>query len=240
MLLKKAPFVTADSGVIDRTRMYFTLALVDEATKYGDNGWWPLYLMISFLSLTSCLDQGAGSVMPLWRLSASKLAIPSDKKLTYDVKAIPLSSIVLVTSRTIKVDIDMIIEKQRISFMNEAIALLRGVLDEWTQREARIDENGEIPEVDWGRMRQLEFQEALRTREAIAKRLGGKECVLCERFEEHVRSLVRRRPWTDLAWNSTSPCTGRSCSWRASQASSWPSPIRTWNSCPITNSGSAC
>jgi hypothetical protein len=31
VLLKKAPFVTADSGVVDRTRMYFALALVDEA-----------------------------------------------------------------------------------------------------------------------------------------------------------------------------------------------------------------
>ena len=45
MLLKKAPFVTADSGVVDRTRMYFALALVDEGTKYGDNGWYHLYFM---------------------------------------------------------------------------------------------------------------------------------------------------------------------------------------------------
>jgi antiviral helicase SKI2 len=109
---------------------------------------------------------------------------------TYDVKAIPLSSIMFVTSRTIKIDIDMIIERQRISFMNDAVSLLRGILDEWTQQDARIDQNGEIPEVDWGRMRQLEFQEALRSHKALAKRLEGKGCVLCEQFEEHVRSLV--------------------------------------------------
>jgi len=117
--------------------------------------------------------------------------------MTYDVKAIPLSSIVLVTGRTIKIDIDMIIEKQRISFMNEAISLLRGILDEWTRREARIDENGEMPEVDWGRMRQLEFQEALRSREAIAKRLEGKSCALCEQFEQHVRPLMSLLPLMD-------------------------------------------
>lgn len=139
-----------------------------------------------------CLDRDPSTVAPLWRLSASKLAIPSDKKLTYDVKAIPLSSIVLVTSRTIKIDIDMIIDKQRISFMNEAVALLRGVLDEWAPRDARIDADGEIPEVDWGRMRQLEFQEALRSREAVAKRLEGKGCVLCAQFGEHVRPVVSR------------------------------------------------
>ena len=145
---------------------------------------------ISYIYLTSCLDRDPTTVTPLWRPSASKLAIPSDTKVTYDVKAIPLSSVVLVTSRTIKIDIDMIIEKQRISFMNEAASLLRGILDEWTRREARIDGNGEIPEVDWGRMRQLEFQEALRSREAIAKRLEGKGCVLCEQFGEHVCSLM--------------------------------------------------
>jgi hypothetical protein len=39
VLLKKAPFVTTNTGVVDRTRMYFALALVDEATKYGNNGW---------------------------------------------------------------------------------------------------------------------------------------------------------------------------------------------------------
>lgn len=143
-----------------------------------------------YIYLTGCLDRDPTTITPLWRPSASKLAIPSDTKVTYDVKAIPLSSIVLVTSRTIKIDIDMIIEKQRISFMNEAVSLLRGILDEWTRREARIDENGEIPEVDWGRMKQLEFQEALRSREAIAKRLEGKGCVLCEQFGEHVRSLM--------------------------------------------------
>jgi antiviral helicase SKI2 len=128
-------------------------------------------------------------VGPLWRLSASKLAVTADIEVTYDVKAIPLSSIVLVTSRTVKIDIDMIIDKQRISFMNEAVSLLRGILDEWTRREARVDGDAEIPEVDWGRMRQLEFQEALRSREAIGKRLVGKGCVLCEQFEEHVRYL---------------------------------------------------
>ena len=191
----------------------------------------------------SCLDRDPITVAPLWRLSTSKLAIPSDTKLTYDVKAIPLSSIVLVTSRTIKIDIDMIIEKQRISFMNEAVSLLRGILDEWTQREARIDEHGEIPEVDWGRMRQLEFQEALRSRVAIAKRLEGKGCVLCQQFEEHVRSFFWcpfPRRCADCGYNSTSWCTRRRRYWRASPASSWPYPIRTWNSCPITNNGSGC
>jgi len=128
---------------------------------------------------------------------------------TYDVKAIPLSSIILVTSRTIKIDIDMIIEKQRISFMNEAVSLLRGVLDEWTQREARIDENGEVPEVDWGRMKQLEFQETLRSREALAKRLEGKGCVLCEQFEEHVRHFGVPSTSDEPTWPVTVPTSAQ-------------------------------
>lgn len=38
VLLKKAPFVTGVDGTLDHTKMYFALGLVDEATKFGENG----------------------------------------------------------------------------------------------------------------------------------------------------------------------------------------------------------
>jgi antiviral helicase SKI2 len=45
---------------------------------------------------------------------------------------------------------------------------------------------GTISEVDWGRMRTLEFQEALRARNEISKSLQRYECNLCEHFSDHV------------------------------------------------------
>lgn len=48
--------------------------------------------------------------------------------------------------------------------------------------------SGHIPEVDWARMRVFEFQELLSRRISLAKDLEGLSCVLCEDFEQHVRS----------------------------------------------------
>lgn len=75
----------------------------------------------------------------------------------------------------------MIIERQRISVMNDIVTQLNDIVSEWqTTRPAQF------PEVEWSKMRQLEFQESLRSRDTLAMRLDGKGCVLCEHFEEHV------------------------------------------------------
>ena len=66
--------------------------------------------------------------------------------------------------------------------MQEAIKALSGVLEQWLQLD-------DIPEVDWSRMRSLEFQETLRTRNERAKRLVAAQCTSCPEFDDHV-SLV--------------------------------------------------
>ena len=63
--------------------------------------------------------------------------------------------------------------------MQEAIRALSGVLEQWLQSDT-------IPEVDWSRMRSLEFQETLRTRNERAKRLMSAQCVSCPDFDNHV------------------------------------------------------
>lgn len=63
--------------------------------------------------------------------------------------------------------------------MNDAANLLKGVLSEWCAL-------GSIPEVDWRRIRLLDFQEALRTRNMLVTQLDGVACTLCEDFDHHV------------------------------------------------------
>lgn len=63
--------------------------------------------------------------------------------------------------------------------MSDLIATLAGLVHEWSAVET-------IPEVDWARMRTLEFQEALRSRDALVERLVQKACVMCGDFDEHV------------------------------------------------------
>jgi antiviral helicase SKI2 len=65
--------------------------------------------------------------------------------------------------------------------MKEGVGLLAELVHEWTTV-------GNIPEVDWSRMRSLEFQETLRDRNALMHRVTSTACVLCGEFEEHVRT----------------------------------------------------
>jgi antiviral helicase SKI2 len=63
--------------------------------------------------------------------------------------------------------------------MNDAIAQLGDLANEWTK-------NNHVPEVDWARVRSLEFQDLLNRKNTLAKRLEGSACVLCKEFDQHV------------------------------------------------------
>lgn len=64
--------------------------------------------------------------------------------------------------------------------MNEGIAALRPFVNEWV-------DVGVITEVEWGRAQVLEFQDLLRSRNSLAKRLRDKECLKCPEITKHVR-----------------------------------------------------
>jgi antiviral helicase SKI2 len=64
--------------------------------------------------------------------------------------------------------------------MKEGIAALLPHVNQWM-------DVGEITEVDWSRVRVLEFQDLLRSRNSLAKHLGDKECLKCPEIAKHVR-----------------------------------------------------
>jgi antiviral helicase SKI2 len=64
--------------------------------------------------------------------------------------------------------------------MKAAIESVKSSVDEWVMANA-------IPENDWARMRSLEFQELLRTRDALVRQLDSKVCTKCSNFDDHVR-----------------------------------------------------
>ena len=64
--------------------------------------------------------------------------------------------------------------------MNDVISTLQGIVREW-------EAEGSIPEVDWkGRVRSLDFQEMIRARDEILKRIPSYKCTECPDFREHV------------------------------------------------------
>ena len=67
--------------------------------------------------------------------------------------------------------------------MLDAIHHLRSTVQEWISA-------GAIPELSWGRMRQLEFQEALRERDEVFRTIENSTCTRCEHFDDHVRHSI--------------------------------------------------
>jgi antiviral helicase SKI2 len=62
--------------------------------------------------------------------------------------------------------------------MKDVIAALQTFVQEWSAVAT-------IPEVDWRRLRGLEFQEVLRSRDSVAEQ-SRKRQQLCPHFSEHV------------------------------------------------------
>ncbi|KAJ7687413.1 translation repressor [Mycena rosella] len=157
VLLKPAPVTTSESGMLEKVKTYFILALVDPDTKSRKR------------------DIDPQGVTPRWPPSPQSLVVADG---VYEVTAVPLTSVTFVTARTIKIDVDAIVDKHLISRMRDALALLQSLVDEWSAGSA-------IPEVDWARMRALDFQDTLRSRNALVKRLESRACLLCSDFDDH-------------------------------------------------------
>ncbi|KAF5392467.1 hypothetical protein D9757_002240 [Collybiopsis confluens] len=157
VLLKPAPAPVSEAGVIEKTRSYFVLALVDEDLKNGRR------------------DVDNDLVTPRWPPTTGTLNVENP---AYQLAVVTLSSITMITDRTIKVDVSAIADRHLISRMREAQSLLQNIAQEWHQ-------GGSIPEVDWNRMRLMDFQETLQTRNNLLVRLEGKGCLLCKDFDDH-------------------------------------------------------
>ena len=69
-----------------------------------------------------------------------------------------------------------------IANLNGGVAMLNSMVTQWVSA-------GAIPEVEWNRMKQFDFQEALRTRDNLAKRFAGQDHQ-CPNFEAHVRFFL--------------------------------------------------
>ncbi|KAF9531825.1 antiviral helicase [Crepidotus variabilis] len=157
VVLKRAPIQTLDSGILARSKTYFILALVDGNTKSGSD------------------DLDPEAVPPSRPLKPRSLLIDSG---LYELRAVPLTSVAMVTGKTIKVEVNDIVDRHLISRMKDGINMLYQTVLEW------INTN-HIPEVDWSRFRSLEFQELLRFRNSSQSSLTQFSCRFCEFFNDH-------------------------------------------------------
>ncbi|KAJ3905845.1 antiviral helicase [Lentinula edodes] len=161
VLLKLAPAQVTELNTKEKLKTYFILALVDEDLKKGKR------------------DVDNVAMTPRWPPTPHSLTVGNP---TYQLTTVPLSSISLVTDRTIKVDVGAIADRHLISRMREVISVLKGIAEEWCNI-------GTIPEIDWNRMRMMEFQEVLQFRNSLLTQQENKGCLLCNDFEDHYSIL---------------------------------------------------
>ncbi|GAA6029642.1 hypothetical protein JCM8097_000981 [Rhodosporidiobolus ruineniae] len=145
VLLKSAPPAVLPSGVIDPTKQFFVLAFVPPAIRAATH------------------DVAVDAVPPRWPPRPQGLG-PNDE-LTYELAVVPLTSVSLVTSLTLKVDSDSIADRHRRSAMETALSDFRALLASFpSPAEALV-------EADWNKVRGLEFREALQRRDELVRQL---------------------------------------------------------------------
>ncbi|KAF9021753.1 translation repressor [Hymenopellis radicata] len=167
ILLKAAPMQPAESGKLDRIKTYFVLALVNDETK------------------SKAHDIDPSGLVPLWPPTADSVYVEDG---TYELTAVPMTSICLVTTRTLpKVDVVAIVDRHLISHMRQAIEHLGTIVNEWRTS------GGSIAEVDWGRGRSLEFQETLKARNSTVQQFQNQSCTACQSFDAHYALIHAER-----------------------------------------------
>ncbi|KAI0001768.1 NUC185 domain-containing protein [Russula vinacea] len=166
LILKLAP-------TREQVKYFYVLSRVDSETKTGQN------------------DVDEQAVPPEWPPLAQNLVV---KDGVYELTVVPVTSIALVTSRTLKIDIDAILDGHLKSRMESAIAQLEVLANEWV-------DNDYVPEVDLSRMRSIDVQELLNKRNTCLRRREGLGCLLCNEFESHYKTLHIERVLRDSIAN---------------------------------------
>lgn len=210
--------------------MYWVLAVVDSRTKSGKNGKTmkrinrleadDRHLSLQFARrqfyplapLNHRSDKDAQAMVPKWSHNPEDLLVDQAE---YELAAVPLTSVSLVTSKTIKVkrrsvstmtaewsrpltwfcvnlmaciqvEPDPIVERHLIRPMQATVQLLEEVVRSWVVESEGKSSDRKIPEVDWRRMKSLSFQEVLQSREVLEKTNSHRSCLLCPDFDVHV------------------------------------------------------
>lgn len=82
-------------------------------------------------------------------------------------------------------------ERHLIKPMRTAVELLGEVVKSWIVDSERRTSDRKIPEVDWRKMRSLEFQETLQSRGVLERANRDRSCLLCPDFDSHVSPFAR-------------------------------------------------
>lgn len=227
VLLRDAHFDNDPAVVVKQvaSREFLVLAAVSEERKKGR------------------LDIKEEELTPRW---PPRLRVSDSSELVYDLREVPLTSIALVTRHSLKLEQSMIMA-HRISAMNRAVDSMRPLIAEMAAHAGSLQDF----EVDWSKLRRLDFQEAVRGRDQRMEALQKVQVEEGDNFDKEVSSSQKAcchgcsltlRPAFSLSSpsRSTASRTSARLSSSRSRASRRPFLIRTSSSCPTMRAASRC
>ncbi|KAJ3053769.1 hypothetical protein HK097_003454, partial [Rhizophlyctis rosea] len=111
-------------------------------------------------------------------LPVTSVSLPPPNKIDHEIITLPYTDIAVITRMQIKIDAEAILDTRD-----------SGEITKTTQQLQRLgqemQDEGKIPENDWSKMRELDFQERYREKETLLGQLGSFQCVRCPDLDEH-------------------------------------------------------
>lgn len=174
VILRNAPALVREGMKVD-AKAFLVMVLVTKNQKGGAEGMSQHHDHITTDVLVRA-DVKDTDLPPRW---PPVLPRGSFQNATFELTAIDATSISSVVNRLLKVDVHSIVDKKSKEVREKTLASLVEVREELTG-------NAELPEVEWTRMRKLEFQDLLKQRMVLSDRLARLVCRSCPDFDNHV------------------------------------------------------
>ncbi|ORY49800.1 antiviral helicase [Rhizoclosmatium globosum] len=144
----------------------------------------------AFIVLAVVENMGSGANpyagVDLSPMPVTRVSLPAASRQAFEVIAVPYSDMSVITKHVIKIDQDQILESKLSAEATRVGQLLVSLAEEMAQ-ESRIPEN------DWSKIRELEFQEKEKEKNALLAKLSSFQCSKCPDLVEHYGIIHNER-----------------------------------------------
>ncbi|KAJ3044020.1 hypothetical protein HDV00_003549 [Rhizophlyctis rosea] len=183
VIIVNSSFWRNSVGVILRSGAGATKAVAparasSAAVAKKDQGDDRLFTMLLLVEKKPSGLQAAENSADMAPLPVTSVSIPSNEKATYEIITLPYTDIAVITRLQMKVDAELILDQHDASETSRTQQQLQRLGQE-------MHEEGKIPENDWSKIRDLDFQVRYREKDTLMGQLGTFQCVRCPDLDEH-------------------------------------------------------
>ncbi|KAJ3021953.1 hypothetical protein HKX48_007426 [Thoreauomyces humboldtii] len=140
-------------------------------------------LILTEKATTQSTSSGLVAMSPL---PVTYVSVPKAGKLTEVITSVPYTDLGVITKLQIKVDPEQVLGRKDRGEISRVVHELWNIAEDITKA-------GSIPEHDWSKLRDIDFQEKYREKEGLLARLSSFQCVRCSDLLEHYAQIHSER-----------------------------------------------